>query len=142
MPFYEYRCSECGHTLTKLQSMSAAPLTQCPECHKDTLVKLISASNCDLKGVGVFGSSKQPFKNESCSTPAAPSACASCPNAQSQARSKLLQHKLLAIQQDVSSLEYLVVVQVLATYKNKGMEMLVKLQHQFELNLKISFFTS
>lgn len=83
MPFYEYRCSECGHSMTKLQSMSAPALTECPECHKDTLVKLISASNCDLKGVGVFGSSKQPFKNESSCSAGAASPSASCPNAQS-----------------------------------------------------------
>ena len=95
MPFYEYRCSACGHSLTKLQSMSAPALTTCPECHQETLVKLISASNCELKGVGVFGSSKQPFKNET-PTPTCPGAsaassgkdsagsaspCASCPAA-------------------------------------------------------------
>ncbi|MBU3843298.1 MAG: zinc ribbon domain-containing protein [Candidatus Anaerobiospirillum pullicola] len=85
MPFYEYRCSHCGHTLTKLQSINAPALTTCPECHQDTLVKLISASSCELKGVGVFGSSKHPFASEkpSPATPAAPasSACASCPHA-------------------------------------------------------------
>ena len=79
MPFYEYRCSNCGHSLTKLQSMSAPALTTCPECKQETLVKLISASNCDLKGVGVFGNSKSPFKNDSCSASKSP--CASCPNA-------------------------------------------------------------
>ena len=65
MPFYEYRCNNCGHTLTKLQSMSAPALTTCPECGQESLVKLISASSCELKGVGVFGNSKQPFANES-----------------------------------------------------------------------------
>ena len=78
MPFYEYRCSNCGHSLTKLQSMSTPALTTCPECNQETLVKLISASNCDLKGVGVFGNSKNPFKCESRAA-AASSPCASCP---------------------------------------------------------------
>ncbi|HIV55786.1 MAG TPA: zinc ribbon domain-containing protein [Candidatus Anaerobiospirillum stercoravium] len=87
MPFYEYRCRDCGHTLTKLQSMSAPALTTCPECGHESLVKLISASSCELKGVGVFGNSKQPFASEtkSCSAPGAGAdsapACASCPHA-------------------------------------------------------------
>lgn len=86
MPFYEYRCSHCGHTLTKMQSMSAPALTTCPECHEEALVKLISASACDIKGVGVFGSSKNPFKNDSCAANkgASAPACASCPNASAE----------------------------------------------------------
>lgn len=84
MPFYEYRCEKCGHSLVKMQSMSSEPLKTCPECGEDSLVKLISASSCDIKGIGVFGSSKQPFKNETSCGPAG-SACASCPNANSNA---------------------------------------------------------
>jgi len=33
MPFYEYRCEDCGHELTKLVKMSAEP-PDCPECVK------------------------------------------------------------------------------------------------------------
>lgn len=88
MPLYEYRCSKCGHTLTKLQSMSAAPLTECPQCHEQSLVKLISAPGLDIKGVGVFGNSHTPFKNDTCaqaksavSAASNGSPCASCPHA-------------------------------------------------------------
>lgn len=86
MPFYEYRCSKCGHTLTKLQSLSAPPLTECPDCHEQSLVKLISATGFDMQGVGVFGNSRNPFKNDTCSqaknavSSAGNSACASCPH--------------------------------------------------------------
>jgi len=42
MPTYEYECAVCGRALEAFHSMSAEPLTECPECHKPTLVKLIS----------------------------------------------------------------------------------------------------
>ena len=31
MPTYEYVCEKCGHEFEAVQSMSAAPLKQCPE---------------------------------------------------------------------------------------------------------------
>ncbi len=36
MPTYEYACEKCGHEFEVLQSMSAKPLTTCPEnlCRK------------------------------------------------------------------------------------------------------------
>ena len=34
MPIYEYRCAACGFQKEYLQKMSAAPLTECPECGK------------------------------------------------------------------------------------------------------------
>ncbi len=43
MPFYEYQCQACGHQFTKMQSVSADPLTDCPECGKAELQKLVSA---------------------------------------------------------------------------------------------------
>jgi len=43
MPFYEYQCLSCGHQLTKMQPVSADALTDCPECNKPTLEKLVSA---------------------------------------------------------------------------------------------------
>ncbi|PCH60666.1 MAG: FmdB family transcriptional regulator [Gammaproteobacteria bacterium] len=43
MPFYEYQCQSCGHEFTKMQAISAEPLTDCPECSKAELKKVISA---------------------------------------------------------------------------------------------------
>jgi putative FmdB family regulatory protein len=54
MPIYEYRCSACGNELEALQKLSDAPLTKCPACHADTLVKLVSAAGFQLKGSGWY----------------------------------------------------------------------------------------
>lgn len=54
MPIYEYRCQSCGHELEKLQRMSDAALTDCPECGKSALKRLISAAGFRLKGGGWY----------------------------------------------------------------------------------------
>ena len=54
MPIYEYRCSACGHELEKIQRMSDAPLTDCPECGKSALQRLVSAAGFRLKGGGWY----------------------------------------------------------------------------------------
>ncbi|MDY6981614.1 MAG: zinc ribbon domain-containing protein [Pseudomonadota bacterium] len=54
MPIYEYRCNSCSAELEKLQKISDPPLVQCPECGKDALVKLVSASSFRLKGSGWY----------------------------------------------------------------------------------------
>ncbi len=54
MPIYEYRCSSCGHELEALQKLSEAPLTTCPACSHEALVKLMSAAGFQLKGSGWY----------------------------------------------------------------------------------------
>ena len=54
MPIYEYRCSACEHRLEAFQKMSDAPLTDCPECGKAALNKLISPVGFRLKGGGWY----------------------------------------------------------------------------------------
>jgi len=54
MPIYEYRCSSCGHKLEALQRLSDAPLSKCPSCNADALVKLVSAAGFQLKGSGWY----------------------------------------------------------------------------------------
>jgi putative FmdB family regulatory protein len=56
MPIYEYRCQACGAQLEKLQKLSDPLLTECPECGRETLVKLVSASSFRLKGSGWYES--------------------------------------------------------------------------------------
>jgi len=41
MPAYDYECQLCGYKLEVFHSMSAIPLTTCPECGQSTLIKLI-----------------------------------------------------------------------------------------------------
>ncbi len=54
MPIYEYRCTSCLVELEKLQKINDPPLVVCPECGKETLTKLISASSFRLKGSGWY----------------------------------------------------------------------------------------
>jgi len=54
MPIYEYQCRKCEHRLEKLQKLSDAPLTECPECGASALVKLVSAAGFRLKGGGWY----------------------------------------------------------------------------------------
>jgi len=54
MPIYEYKCTECEHTLDKLQKMSDDPLVDCPKCGKPGLKKMISAAGFRLKGSGWY----------------------------------------------------------------------------------------
>jgi putative FmdB family regulatory protein len=61
MPIYEYQCTACGHQLEAFQSMSEAPLTDCPACHQAKLQKLVSAAGFQLKGTGWYATD---FKNK------------------------------------------------------------------------------
>lgn len=54
MPIYEYRCEACGHELERLQRMSDAPLTDCPDCGRARLRRLVSAAGFRLKGGGWY----------------------------------------------------------------------------------------
>lgn len=54
MPIYEYRCQSCGHELEKLQRLSDPVLTDCPDCGKAELRRLISAAGFRLKGAGWY----------------------------------------------------------------------------------------
>ncbi len=54
MPIYEYRCQSCGHELEVLQKVSDPSLTECPECHRDSLQKQVSAAGFRLKGSGWY----------------------------------------------------------------------------------------
>ena len=60
MPIYEYKCSDCEHELEKLQRMSDTPLTDCPECGKPALKKMVSAAGFRLTGSGWY---ETDFKN-------------------------------------------------------------------------------
>src|ERR1700677_2450115 len=54
MPFYEYQCNNCGHTLEAMQKITEAPLKKCPDCGKPQLRKLMSAPVFRLKGGGWY----------------------------------------------------------------------------------------
>ena len=60
MPIYEYKCRACEHKFDKLQKIDDPPFTDCPDCGKPELVKLVSAAGFRLKGTGWY---ETDFKN-------------------------------------------------------------------------------
>ncbi len=54
MPIYQYSCTNCGHNIEALQKITDEPITICPNCGKETMSKLISLSNFQLKGDGWY----------------------------------------------------------------------------------------
>lgn len=53
MPIYEYKCTECGTHLEKMQKVSDAPLTVCENCG-GKLEKQWSRSGFQFKGDGWY----------------------------------------------------------------------------------------
>jgi putative FmdB family regulatory protein len=53
MPIYEYKCSDCGTHLEKMQKVSDAPLTVCENCG-GKLEKQWSRSGIQFKGEGWY----------------------------------------------------------------------------------------
>ena len=78
MPIYEYRCSACGFEKDALQKMSDAPLVDCPQCGKPSLVKLVSAAGFQLKGSGWYATD---FKGSGSAKPAAKTGAAASADA-------------------------------------------------------------
>lgn len=60
MPIYEYRCTACGFQKEYLQKMGAALLTDCPECGKPSLTKMVTAAGFQLKGSGWYATDFKP----------------------------------------------------------------------------------
>ena len=54
MPIYEYQCTDCGFEKDVLQKMSDPVLSECPTCHEQSFIKLISAPSFRLKGEGWY----------------------------------------------------------------------------------------
>lgn len=61
MPIYEYECKHCQHHFDALQKISDPKLTECPQCHQNTLEKQVSAAGFQLKGNGWYVTD---FKNK------------------------------------------------------------------------------
>ena len=54
MPIYAYLCQGCGHQLEKLQRISDAALSVCPQCGQPMLKKQLTAAAFQLKGTGWY----------------------------------------------------------------------------------------
>lgn len=52
---YEYACTACGHEWEAEQSISEAPLTECPHCHASAAKRMVSGGQgFILKGGGWY----------------------------------------------------------------------------------------
>ena len=55
MPTYEYKCNACGHKFERFQSITAAPVKQCPACGKNKAQRLIgTGAGLIFKGSGFY----------------------------------------------------------------------------------------
>jgi putative FmdB family regulatory protein len=55
MPTYQYKCKQCGYELEELQSMTEAPLVQCPQCKTDNLTRVLGTGGALIfKGSGFY----------------------------------------------------------------------------------------
>ncbi|MFK7801438.1 MAG: FmdB family zinc ribbon protein [Anaerolineae bacterium] len=54
MPLYTYRCKECEHEFDIRQSFSEDSLTDCPNCEKAALRKVINQVGVVFRGSGFY----------------------------------------------------------------------------------------
>ncbi len=54
MPTYDYECSDCGHTFEAFHSMSAEPLSECPECEGKVRRLIGTGAGILFKGSGFY----------------------------------------------------------------------------------------
>ena len=62
MPIFDFKCEACGCSKELLRKISDPILTECPECHKETFKKQVSAPSFQLNGTGWYVTD---FKNKS-----------------------------------------------------------------------------
>ncbi|MFH1429546.1 MAG: FmdB family zinc ribbon protein [Candidatus Margulisiibacteriota bacterium] len=89
MPTYTYRCKECNHQFDTSHSITADPLTDCPECSDGSLRRVINyAPGIAFKGSGFYvtdnnkQASKAPVsspKESACSSANDSPTCVKCP---------------------------------------------------------------
>ena len=61
MPIFDFKCEACGCSKELLRKISDPILTECPECHKETFKKQVSAPSFQLTGSGWYATD---FKNK------------------------------------------------------------------------------
>lgn len=54
MPIYGFECDACGHRFDRLQKLSDADPTVCPQCGKPALRRQLSAPSFRLSGSGWY----------------------------------------------------------------------------------------
>jgi putative FmdB family regulatory protein len=54
MPIYAFECTGCGHHFERLQRLSDADPSQCPECRSETVRRQLTAPSFRLAGGGWY----------------------------------------------------------------------------------------
>lgn len=54
MPIYEFQCKACGHRFERLQKMSDADPSVCPNCGESQVGRMLSAPQFRLAGGGWY----------------------------------------------------------------------------------------
>ena len=54
MPIYAFQCSACGHSFDRLQKLSDADPTVCPECGAEKIGRQLTAPQFRLAGGGWY----------------------------------------------------------------------------------------
>ena len=54
MPIYAFQCQACGHQFDRLQKLSDADPTQCPECAQAAVTRKLTAPSFRLAGGGWY----------------------------------------------------------------------------------------
>ncbi|MCK4728096.1 MAG: zinc ribbon domain-containing protein [Desulfobacterales bacterium] len=58
MPIYEYRCTGCGHSFERLQSLQEGSSNTCPECGKPAEKVMSSSVAYVMKGADYSGAGR------------------------------------------------------------------------------------
>ena len=61
MPIYAFECASCGHSFDRLQRLSDADPTHCPECAAESIFRQLTAPQFRLSGSGWY---ETDFKGE------------------------------------------------------------------------------
>jgi putative FmdB family regulatory protein len=64
MPIYDYRCDQCGHVFSAVQSFSDEALEKCPNCGKKPR-RLLSMPAIVFKGSGWYKTDSRPSEKSS-----------------------------------------------------------------------------
>ena len=76
MPTYQYRCTECGVELERVQKFSDPALTHCEDCG-GALRKVFNAVGVVFKGSGFYATDNRTNGSSSAATPASSSTSSS-----------------------------------------------------------------
>jgi putative FmdB family regulatory protein len=77
MPTYEYECKSCSHNFEVFQSMSDAPIKNCPECGGEVRRLIFGGAGVIFKGSGFYVTDKGKAANTGKKEKTA--GCANCP---------------------------------------------------------------